>query len=159
MNSSPWRFGTLRMPPLPSLLPRLVFGTQSRFVCRLMIMLPLSAVWSGGSSFAADLDSDSVTRLAPGRYSLSSKRLVPRRDFDFGRGGAWGALQVGARFSCTDLDDGGVHVGKLGLMMGELNWYLHSHVRWMFNAGGGHVSGGIHDGNLLIFQTRVGVDF
>jgi len=34
-----------------------------------------------------------------------------------------------------------------------------SHVRWMFNAGGGHVSGGVHDGNILLFQTRVGVDF
>jgi hypothetical protein len=31
-------------------------------------------------------------------------------------------------------------------------------VRWMFNAGGGHVSGK-HDGDLVIFQTRIGVDF
>jgi phosphate-selective porin OprO/OprP len=87
------------------------------------------------------------------------KRLIPRRNFDFGRGGAWGAFEVAARFSYTDLDDGDVHGGRVGLMMGELNWYLHSHVRWMFNAGGGHVSGGVHDGNILLFQTRVGVDF
>ena len=44
-------------------------------------------------------------------------------------------------------------------MMGEPNWYLHSHVRWMFNAGGGHIAGGPHDGNVVLFQTRVGVDF
>jgi len=87
------------------------------------------------------------------------KRLVPRRNFDFGRGGAWGAFEVAARFSYTDLDDGNVRGGKIGLMMGELNWYLHSHVRWMFNAGGGHVSGGTHEGNIVLFQTRVGVDF
>jgi len=87
------------------------------------------------------------------------KRLVPRRNFDFGRGGAWGAFEIAARFSYTDLDDGEVHGGRMGLMMGELNWYLHSHVRWMFNAGGGHIYGGVHDGNILIFQTRVGIDF
>jgi len=29
----------------------------------------------------------------------------------------------------------------------------------MFNAGGGHVAGGPHDGHLVLFQTRVGVDF
>jgi phosphate-selective porin OprO/OprP len=93
------------------------------------------------------------------RLNGKFKRLVPLRNFDFGRGGAWGAFEIAARFSYTDLDDGDVHGGKIGLMMGELNWYLHSHVRWMFNAGGGHVSGGVHDGNILLFQTRVGVDF
>jgi phosphate-selective porin OprO/OprP len=85
-------------------------------------------------------------------------RLIPRRNFDFGKGGAWGAFELGARFSYTDLDNGDIHGGRLGLLMGELNWYLHSHVRWMFNAGGGHVSGK-HDGDLVIFQTRIGVDF
>jgi len=85
-------------------------------------------------------------------------RLVPRRNFDFGKDGAWGAIELGARFSYTDLDNGDIHGGKLSLVMGEVNWYLHSHVRWMFNAGGGHVSGA-HDGNIVLFQTRVGIDF
>lgn len=87
------------------------------------------------------------------------QRLVPLRNFDFGRGGAWGAVEVGARVSYTDLDSGNVHGGRLGLLMGELNWYLHSHVRWMFNAGGGHVSGGAHNGDIVLLQTRVGIDF
>jgi phosphate-selective porin OprO/OprP len=87
------------------------------------------------------------------------KRLVPLRNFDFGRGGAWGAFQAGVRFSYTDLTDGDVQGGRIHLLMGELNWYLHSHVRWMFNAGGGHVTGGPSDGNIVLFQTRVGVDF
>jgi phosphate-selective porin OprO and OprP len=85
-------------------------------------------------------------------------RLVPRRNFNFGKGGAWGAVEVGARFSYTDLTDGSVHGGRIGLLMGELNWYLHSHVRWMFNAGGGQISGGPYDGHILLFQTRIGVD-
>jgi len=87
------------------------------------------------------------------------KRLVPLRNFDFGRGGAWGAFQAGVRFSYTDLDSGDVRGGRMGLLMGELNWYLHSHVRWMFNGGVGRTSGGARDGNLTLFQTRIGVDF
>jgi phosphate-selective porin OprO and OprP len=86
-------------------------------------------------------------------------RLIPRRNFDFGKGGAWGALELAARASYTDLTDGPISGGRIGLLMGELNWYLNPHVRWMFNAGGGQVSGGPHDGNLLLFQTRIGVDF
>jgi phosphate-selective porin OprO/OprP len=85
-------------------------------------------------------------------------RLIPRRNFDFGKDGAWGAVELGARVSYTDLDNGDIHGGKLSLLMGEVNWYLNSHVRWMFNAGGGHVSGA-HDGNIVLFQTRVGLDF
>jgi phosphate-selective porin OprO/OprP len=85
-------------------------------------------------------------------------RLIPRQNFDFGKGGAWGAFELGARTSYTDLDNGDIHGGKLSLLMGELNWYLNAHVRWMLNAGGGHVSGK-HDGNLALFQTRVGIDF
>jgi phosphate-selective porin OprO/OprP len=87
------------------------------------------------------------------------KRLIPRRDFDFGRGGAWGAFEISARFSHTDLTDGDVNGGRVSLMMGELNWYLSPYIRWMFNAGGGRVWGGPNDGSLLVFQTRVGVDF
>jgi phosphate-selective porin OprO and OprP len=87
------------------------------------------------------------------------KRLVPQQNFDFGRGGAWGAIELGARVSYTDLDDGNIHGGRMGLLMGELNWYLHSHVRWMFNAGGGHLSGGAHTGDIVLFQSRIGIDF
>jgi phosphate-selective porin OprO/OprP len=87
------------------------------------------------------------------------QRLVPRRNFNFGKDGAWGALEFGARASYTDLDSGDIHGGRIGLLMGELNWYLHSHVRWMFNAGGGRVSGGAHEGDIVLFQTRVRIDF
>jgi phosphate-selective porin OprO and OprP len=93
------------------------------------------------------------------RVNGQFKRLVPRQNFNFGKGGAWGALEVAARFSYTDLTDGNVNGGKISLLMGELNWYLHSHVRWMFNAGGGHVTGGAYNGDLFVFQTRIGVDF
>ncbi len=86
------------------------------------------------------------------------QRLIPRNNFRFS-GGGWGAWEVAARFSHTDLSDESVQGGTLNLLMAGLNWYPHSHIKWMFNYGMGHVSGGPNDGNLFIFQTRVGVDF
>jgi phosphate-selective porin OprO/OprP len=87
------------------------------------------------------------------------QRLIPLEDLGLGRGSGWGAVQIGARASYTDLTDDDIRGGRMALAMGELNWYLHSHVRWMFNLGGGNISAGSHDGNLLLFQSRVGVDF
>jgi phosphate-selective porin OprO and OprP len=87
------------------------------------------------------------------------QRLVPLRNFNLGRGGAWGAVELACRFSHTDLDDGYVQGGRLNLFMAGLNWYLNPNVRWMFNCGVGRVSGGEWDGHMLIAQTRIGVDF
>jgi phosphate-selective porin OprO/OprP len=95
------------------------------------------------------------------RYNTTSGafgRLVPRHNFDFGRGG-WGAVEISSRFSYTDLTDGNVQGGRLSLLMSGVNWYLTPHVRWMFNYGFGHVTGGPSQGNMNIFQTRIGMDF
>jgi phosphate-selective porin OprO/OprP len=85
-------------------------------------------------------------------------RVVPKRNFDFNHGG-WGAWEVAGRFSHTDLDSGGVHGGQLSMLMGGVNWYPHSHVKWRFDYGLGRVSGYSPSGNINIFQTRVEVDF
>lgn len=85
-------------------------------------------------------------------------RLIPRRNFNFGKGGAWGALQLACRLSHTDLTDGYIRGGRLNLLMTSVNWYLNPHLRWMFDYGMGRVSGGPLDGNMFIFQTRIGVD-
>ena len=45
------------------------------------------------------------------------------------------------------------------MLMAGVNLYLHSHVKWRFNYGFGHVSGLTPAGNLNIFETRVEVDF
>jgi phosphate-selective porin OprO and OprP len=86
-------------------------------------------------------------------------RLVPRRNFNFGNAGAWGAVELACRFSYTDLTDQYIHGGRLNLFMAGVNWYLNPHVRWMFNCGAGRVFDGPASGNLFLFQTRIGVDF
>jgi phosphate-selective porin OprO and OprP len=85
-------------------------------------------------------------------------RVIPKRNFNFGHGG-WGAWEIAARVSYLDLDSGDIRGGRLAMLMGGINWYLHSHIKWRFDYGFGHVSDRIPDGNVNIFQTRIEVDF
>ena len=84
------------------------------------------------------------------------KRLIPRKSVNQG---GLGAFEITCRLSHTDLTDGAVQGGRLTMLMAGVNWYLQPHIRWMFNYGTGHVSGGPNDGTMFIFQTRIGVDF
>jgi phosphate-selective porin OprO/OprP len=85
-------------------------------------------------------------------------RVIPNHDFNWGKGG-WGALEIAGRFSYADLNSGDIDGGRMTMAAAEVNWYLHSHVKWRFDYGFGHVSGRHPEGNLNIFQTRVEIDF
>lgn len=85
-------------------------------------------------------------------------RVVPRRNFNWGKGG-WGAWELVGRYSFVNLNSDDVQGGRLSMMTAGLNWYLHSHVKWRFNCGFGHVSGQTPAGNLTLFETRVELDF
>jgi phosphate-selective porin OprO/OprP len=85
-------------------------------------------------------------------------RVIPKEDFNFGHGG-WGAWEIAGRYSFVNLDSEDVQGGRLSMLMGELNWYLHSHVKWRFNYGFGHVSGKQPSGNINVLQTRIEIDF
>ena len=76
---------------------------------------------------------------------------------DFGHGG-WGAWELAGRYSFVNLNDADVHGGRLSMLTGEVNWYLHSHLKWRFNYGFGHVSGRQPEGNLTVLQTRIEMD-
>ncbi len=93
------------------------------------------------------------------RLSGTFTRLRPRRDFGFGGDAGWGALEAALRVSYTDLNDGNVQGGRLSMLMTALNWYLQPHLTWHFNVGMGKVQGAAANGNMLIVQTRVGIDF
>jgi phosphate-selective porin OprO/OprP len=85
-------------------------------------------------------------------------RLIPKRNFDFGKGG-WGAWEIAGRYSFVNLNSADIQGGRLSMLMAGVNWYLHPNVKWRFDYGFGHVSGRAPDGNLNVFQTRVEVDF
>jgi phosphate-selective porin OprO and OprP len=85
-------------------------------------------------------------------------RVIPKRNFDFGHGG-WGAWEVAGRYSYTDLNSGDINGGKLSMLMTGVNWYLHSHLKWRFDYGFGHITERKPEGNLNVFQTRVEIDF
>ena len=68
-------------------------------------------------------------------------------------------MELTCRFSHTDLTDSYIRGGRLNLLMAGVNWYLNPHVRWMFNYGMGRVFDSSLDGNMFIFQKRIGVDF
>jgi len=85
-------------------------------------------------------------------------RVIPKRNFDPGHGG-WGAWEIAGRYSYADLDSGNVQGGRLSMLMAGVNWYLHSHLKWRFEYGFGHVADRQPAGNLNVFQTRMEVDF
>jgi phosphate-selective porin len=66
---------------------------------------------------------------------------------------------VAARYSFVNLNSADVTGGRLSELMTGVNWYLHSHVKWRFEYGFGHVTGRQPEGNLNILQTRMEVDF
>lgn len=86
-------------------------------------------------------------------------RVQPAREFALGPDTGWGALELALRASYTDLNDGPVQGGKLGLLMGGLTWYLSPHLAWRLDAGAGRVRGSASSGNLVLLQARFGVDF
>lgn len=83
--------------------------------------------------------------------------LRPTRDFALGRDKGWGAFELVGRYSYTDLADGDVRGGRLGLFMCGVNWYLTPHVTWEFNLGRGRVRDTADSGEMLIVQTRIGL--
>jgi phosphate-selective porin OprO and OprP len=85
-------------------------------------------------------------------------RVVPRRDFSF-TGGGLGALEVGARYSHVDLNDGPVNGGVMDLGTIGLTWYWNPYTKMKLNYIVGGVKGGSQSGRLQIFQARVEFDF
>ena len=84
-------------------------------------------------------------------------RVIPKHTL-FEHSG-WGAWEVVGRFSYANLDSEDVNGGRLAIFMAGVNWYLHSHLKWRFNYGNGHVADHNPSGSINIFQTRIEVDF
>jgi phosphate-selective porin OprO/OprP len=89
----------------------------------------------------------------------SFRRIKLNNRFHFGAPG-WGALQVAARYSYLDLNDGLIQGGQMQDFTAGVNWYMFRNLRFMANyvhswvqnlpAGGGHAN---------MFQMRAQIDF
>ena len=67
----------------------------------------------------------------------------------------WGALEVAARLSYLNLEDGPIDGGRMMIFMPGINWYLSQHLRLQANYGWAMVHEGPHPGNLHLFQARL----
>jgi phosphate-selective porin OprO/OprP len=90
-------------------------------------------------------------------------RLQPEHNFR-PREGGWGALELGARFSFIDLNDGAIKGGKETNFTAGLNWYLTRNTRFMFNYVLALVKDrktppAVDSGRAHIFQARFQIEF
>ena len=92
------------------------------------------------------------------RHNGCFGRVIPHHEFDWFKGG-WGAWELAGRVSYVNLSSADINGGRLSMLMTGVNWYVHSHVKWRFEYGLGHVTGRQPEGNLNLFQTRMEVDF
>jgi phosphate-selective porin OprO and OprP len=93
------------------------------------------------------------------RGTATLARVRPSRDFTFGPQGGWGSIEAALRYSYTDLDSGSIHGGRLSMLMAGLDWTFRPQLQWLLDVGVGSVRGGTANGNMLILQTRLGLNF
>ena len=84
--------------------------------------------------------------------------VVPRQPFSPGRWGP-GAWELKLRWSYTDLDDGTVRGGRMGILSAGVNWYLDRHWRMTLEYMYTRADGPAGDGALHIFQSRLQLRF
>jgi phosphate-selective porin OprO/OprP len=84
--------------------------------------------------------------------------IVPREPFSFGKWGP-GAWELKVRWSYTDLDDGSVDGGRMGILSTGVNWYLDRHWRMTVEYLYTRADGPSADGALHTLQSRLQLRF
>jgi phosphate-selective porin OprO and OprP len=84
--------------------------------------------------------------------------VVPHAPFSLEkwRPGAW---ELKLRWSYTDLDDGPIHGGRMGILSAGVNWYLDRHWRMTLEYLYTRADGPSGDGALHTFQSRLQLRF
>lgn len=80
-------------------------------------------------------------------------QVIPRRSLDW-RVRGFGAFELAARYSWTNLDHSSVAGGRMSILSTGLNWYWNPYVRWQFNHELAFINGGPQDGRVNVFQAR-----
>jgi phosphate-selective porin OprO/OprP len=85
-------------------------------------------------------------------------RVEPKNDFSF-RNRTWGAWELAARLSHTDLTDQAIQGGIMSVASGGFNIYLTKRNRIMFDVGAADVrDSALYDGLLYIGQMRLQIE-
>lgn len=82
-------------------------------------------------------------------------RVKPKKDFR-GKENGFGAWEIAAKYSQTDLDDGIIMGGQQQQVAFGINWYLNPVTRFMFNYAHASIE---NKGNLDLVQARLQIDF
>jgi phosphate-selective porin OprO/OprP len=80
-------------------------------------------------------------------------QVIPRRSLDW-RTRGFGAFEIAARYSWTNLDHSPVAGGRMSILSSGLNWYWNRYVRWQLNHELAFIDSDSRDGRLNVFQAR-----
>jgi phosphate-selective porin OprO/OprP len=83
--------------------------------------------------------------------------IKPTRKFSFKKR-SWGALEWASRASFTDLSDGSIEGGRMGVISTGLNCYLSERDRIMFNGGAARISDRPEVGDFYFIQCRFQIE-
>jgi phosphate-selective porin len=81
-------------------------------------------------------------------------KLLPKKNFSFGKNRGPGAFELGARYTRSDLTDAGIAGGEFGRFTGAFSWYPNASFRFSINYGTGSLDKGNTKGNAQFFQLR-----
>lgn len=81
-------------------------------------------------------------------------KLIPRKKLNFHKGGGPGAIELGTRYTQTNLSDSKVQGGKFGRLTTALSWYPNQYFRFEINYGHGILEKQNLTGKNNIWQFR-----
>ena len=84
-------------------------------------------------------------------------RVRPKTNFSL-RNHTYGGLEIEARYSHLNLNDGDVHGGKINIFTAGATWYLFPILKLKFNYQNADIANQEADDRVHIFQTRFEVD-
>jgi phosphate-selective porin OprO/OprP len=84
-------------------------------------------------------------------------RVRPKKSFSF-KNHTYGALELEARYSWLDLNDGDVQGGKMNIFTAGATWYLFPIFKLKFNYGNADIDSQVGSDRVHMFQARVEVD-
>jgi phosphate-selective porin OprO/OprP len=84
-------------------------------------------------------------------------RVRPKNNFSL-RNHTYGGLEIEARYSRLDLNDGDVHGGKMNIFTAGATWYLFPIFKLKFNYGNADIDNQEASDRVHIFQARLEID-